>query len=262
MAKTTEIGWTATYHPDGSITPGSTWNPWTGCKKVSAGCSKCYMFRDKKRYGQDPTKIVRSKTTFNDPLKWKSPMKVFTCSWSDFFIEDADAWRDDAWGIIKRTPHLTYQILTKRPERMAGRLPWGPEEAPWPNVWLGVSVENQMRSDERIPILLGTPAKVRFLSCEPLLEAVDLKLCQEYPSSDGGTYEDARHGISWVIAGGESGPGCRPMDLAWARSLRDQCQKEGVAYFFKQLGGELNHGAKLEEIPEDLRVRQFPKTEI
>lgn len=101
-----------------------TWNPWQGCLKVSPGCKQCYMYRDKKRYGQDPMVVVRSKPgTFRKPLQWKQPAKVFTCSWSDFFIEQADNWIDDAWNIIRQTPHLTYQILTKRPENIKDRLP-------------------------------------------------------------------------------------------------------------------------------------------
>src|SRR3990172_2238186 len=95
-----------------------TWNPWMGCHKVSAGCKACYMYRDMPRYGKDPTVVQRSKTTFADPLKWPDPAKVFSCSWSDFWIEEADPWRTEAWSIIRRTPHLTYQILTKRPARI------------------------------------------------------------------------------------------------------------------------------------------------
>ena len=96
----------------------STWNPWRGCHKLRAGCKNCYMFREQNQYGHDPNIVVRSKTTFNDPLKWKEPAKVFVNSWSDFFIEEADPWRDEAWDIMRRTPHLTYQILTKRPENI------------------------------------------------------------------------------------------------------------------------------------------------
>ena len=113
MAENSKIQWTD-----------HTWNPWQGCRKVSPGCLNCYMYRDKKRYGQDPATVVRSKPpTFNKPLKWHDPAKVFVCSWSDFFIEDADEWRDDAWEIMRRTPHLTYQILTKRPRNIKDRLP-------------------------------------------------------------------------------------------------------------------------------------------
>jgi protein gp37 len=197
----------------------ATWNPWHGCLKVSPGCAHCYMYRDKVRYGQDPTDVMRGKTTFELPLKWKDPKLIFTCSWSDFFIEEADGWRDAAWDIIRSTPHHTYQILTKRPERIANQLP---SDWPLPNVWLGVSVENP-RFYWRIAVLNGIPAAVRFLSLEPLLAAMaDLPL----------------DGISWVIVGGESGPRCRPMKAEWVREIRDRCQQSGVPFFFKQWGGK------------------------
>jgi len=164
MGKHTNISWTT-----------STWNPWQGCKKVSAGCQNCYMYRDKKRYGQDPSVVVRSKPpTFNKPLHWKEPAKVFVCSWSDFFIEEADEWRGEAWEIIKKCPHLIFQILTKRPERIKQCLPedWGEE---YSNVWLGVTAENQEMADLRIPLLLEIPATIYFASCEPLLERIDIR---------------------------------------------------------------------------------------
>jgi protein gp37 len=202
----------------------ATWNPWHGCHKISPGCKFCYMYREKKQYGQDPNLVVRSKTKFYDPLKWKEPRLIFTCSWSDWFIEEADAWRDEAWDIIRRTPQHTYQILTKRIDRAvhpltktaAGRIP----VPALPNVWLGVSVEDRERLS-RIDLLRQTPAAVRFLSLEPLLEdlgPLDLR------------------GIDWVIVGGESGPGARPMHPAWARSIRDQCVAAEVPFFFKQWG--------------------------
>jgi protein gp37 len=145
MGETTGIAWAD-----------RTWNPWHGCLKVSPGCKLCYMYREKKQYGQNPMLVQRSKTKFNEPLKWNSG-RVFTCSWSDFFIEEADAWRPEAWEIIRKTPQLTYQILTKRPERIAAHLPadWGDG---YSNVWLGVSVESQKYANERIPLLLKTPA--------------------------------------------------------------------------------------------------------
>lgn len=215
MGKTTNIEWTD-----------RTWNPWHGCTKVSPGCAWCYMWRDKARYGQDPQLVKRSApSTFRSPLRWKEPALVFTCSWSDFFHETADAWRADAWEIIRRTPHLTYQVLTKRPERIAAHLPpdWG---AGWPNVWLGTSVENA-RWTHRIQQLAEVPARVRFLSCEPLLGPVSIA-----------------HGLApfihWVIAGGESGPKARTMKLEWAQALRDQCRYEGIPFFLKQLGGYPN----------------------
>jgi protein gp37 len=212
MSETTGIGWTD-----------ATWNPWYGCTKVSPGCAHCYMFRDMVRYGRDPEVVTRSKTKFTEPLKWKEPRRVFTCSWSDWFHEGADAWRDDAWAVIRETPHLTYQILTKRPDRIAAHLPldWGEG---WSNVWLGVSVENQ-RFAERAALLAKLPARVRFISAEPLLGPV--------------VFGSALDGIHWIIAGGESGPDSerRPMDLDWARGVRDQAVGRGIAFHLKQLGG-------------------------
>lgn len=196
----------------------STWNPWHGCAKISPGCAHCYMYRDKQRFGQDPAVVVRSRTMFDAPAKWKRGRMVFTCSWSDFFIEDADPWREEAWDIIRRTPQHTYQILTKRPDRIADHLPKG---WPFPNVWLGVSVENP-RFFWRIEILQGISAAVRFLSLEPLLSRLSF-----LPLA----------GIAWVVVGGESGPLCRPVKVEWVREIRQQCQDAGAAFFFKQWGG-------------------------
>jgi len=157
MGQTSAIEWTE-----------ATWNPWHGCLKVSPGCAHCYMYRDKRRYGQDPTLVVRSKTAFDSPRRWKDAKMIFTCSWSDFFVEHADQWRAAAWDVIRQTPQHTYQILTKRPERIRDHLPEG-----WPfrNVWLGVSVENP-RFYHRIESLKVIPASIRFLSLEPLLASM------------------------------------------------------------------------------------------
>jgi protein gp37 len=196
----------------------STWNPWQGRLKISPGCKLCYMYREKRRYGQDPTHVVRSKTTFYDPLTWQEGRMIFTCSWSDYFIEQADAWRDEAWEVIRQTPRHTNLILTKRPERVKDRLPEG---WPWPNVWVGVSIESQAYL-WRADVLRRIPAAGRFLSLEPLLEdlgPLDLR------------------GISWVIVGGESGPTPRPMAPKWVRSVRDQCVAARVPFFFNQWGG-------------------------
>lgn len=210
------------------------------------------MFREKARYGGDPNTVVRSKTKFNEPLNWAAPRMVFTCSWSDWFIAEADEWRDEAWGIIKRTPHLTYQILTKRPERIADHLPqdWGDG---YPNVWLGVSVENQEQAYQRIPYLLGIPARVRFLSCEPLLGLVNLGNYLDETNFGVKTFQS---GIHWVIVGGESGPGFRTMDLDWARFLRDQCVIAKVPFFFKQESG-LRSG--MNPTLDGVEWHQFPR---
>lgn len=234
-----------------------TWNPWMGCTKVSAGCDLCYMFREQPQYGNDPSVVRRSKTKFNDPLKWERQLAttgerklVFTCSWSDWFHKDADAWRDEAWAIIKQTPHLTYQILTKRPGRIARHLPrdWGHG---YENVWLGVSCE----SDDvrhRVTQLADVPARVRFVSAEPLIAPLMLA----------GIFGDMQyHGaIHWLIIGGESGGNDRrEMKLEWARDLILQCRDFDVAPFVKQLGGPVNaKRGDPAEWPEDLRVREWP----
>jgi protein gp37 len=220
----------------------ATWNPWTGCTRVSPGCAHCYMFTGKQRFSQSGDEVVRSKTTFRDPLRWKEPRLVFTCSWSDFFHADADAWRAEAWDIIRRTPHLTYQVLTKRPERIAAQLPadWG---AGYPNVWLGTSVENE-RFAFRAGLLADVPAVVRFISAEPLLGPVSLR-----------PYLDRLH---WVIVGGESGPACRPMALDWARAIRDECATADVAFFLKQLGGHPAKRGKAEALLDGVRHTAMP----
>lgn len=212
MGKDSKIEWTD-----------NTWNPWQGCIKVSQGCKNCYMYRDKKRYGQNPQQIVKSSiATFRKPLTWTEQAKVFTCSWSDFFIEQADLWRDEAWGIIKQTPHLTYQILTKRPENIKDRLPddWGNG---WSNVWLGVSVETP-QYEWRIIALEEVPSVIKFVSAEPLLAALP-DLYSYFPV------------LNWIITGGESGPNYRPSNMDWFREIRDDCQRYNIAYFHKQHGG-------------------------
>jgi protein gp37 len=230
MGEKTGIAWTD-----------STWNPWRGCHKISEGCKNCYMFREQSRYGHDPNKVVRcSPSVFNAPLHWTKPAKVFTCSWSDWFIDEADSWRNDAWEIIRKTPHLTYQILTKRVGDIKYCLPddWG---SGWDNVWLGVTIENTNQR-WRADALCDIPAKVRFVSYEPALSKLDLFF---YP-------------LDWIICGGESGIGCRPMDIEWARYMCVQCKANNVPFFMKQLGGYPNPRHSLEDFPEDLRIREFP----
>ena len=219
----------------------SSWNPWRGCDKVSPGCANCYMFRDQHRYGRDPSVVVRAAdATFRAPLKWKEPRFVFTCSWSDWFHPDADAWRDEAWEIIRQTPQHTYQILTKRPERAAdGHYPWGPWGNPWANVWLGVSVENQ-RWARREDLIRTVPAVKRFISAEPLLGPVRLSLI----------------GIDWVIVGGESGPDHREMNLDWLASVVQQCRDAEVPVWVKQDSGKLP--GQRGRIPDDLWVQERP----
>jgi protein gp37 len=255
MAEKSEIQWTQ-----------NTWNPWHGCAKVSDGCKYCYMYRDKERYGQDPTTVLRSKSTFFDPLKWKEPKLIFTCSWSDWFIKDADEWRDEAWRIIKNTPQHTYQILTKRPENIPNRLPtdWGDG---YENVLLGVSIENE-KTKNRL-LLLHEIKNNRslfktFVSAEPLLEHVEFH-------NDGLLLSFDFEHLDWLIVGGESGNlngkyKYRPCELSWIRSLVSQCKDAGVPVFVKQFGTYLAkemklkdpHGGDITEFPIDLQVREFP----
>lgn len=258
MAENSNIQWT-----------GNTWNPWHGCKKVSAGCKFCYMYRDKERFKQDPTNVLRSvSSTFNKPLTWKQPGLVFTCSWSDFFIEEADQWRGDAWQIIKQTPWLTYQILTKRPERVLNHLPddWG---ECYPNVWLGVSAEDQGTLNIRVRILANIPAMVRFLSLEPLLSRIEF--LEAMNGDDESIYPFDR--IHWVIVGGESGNDegkylYRPCEHYWIDSLVYQCKyldipvfvKQMGTYLSKQLGMKDRHGGDIDEFPTALQVREYPKS--
>lgn len=232
----------------------ATWNPWHGCHKVSAGCKNCYMFAEKRRYSQNPDVVVRSKTTFSAPLKWKEPKLVFTCSWSDFFIEEADEWRQEAYTIMRRTLH-TYQVLTKRIER-ALNLALLPDPV-ISNMWLGASVENR-ELKRRIDWLRDAEVALRFLSIEPLLEDIgDLDL----------------RGIGWVIVGGESGTGARPFQINWARRIVAQCREQKVPCFVKQLGARPFHSAGEDELyqltltgkggdwqewPGDIRVREMP----
>lgn len=279
MGATTKISWC-----------NRTWNPWTGCHKVSQGCKNCYMFAGKRRYGADPNVVVRTKT-WGDPLKWDREARearrrdlVFTCSWSDFFIEEADPWRREAWRLMHGTRNLIYQVLTKRIDHASRWLydeVYGPAEfgdwsltelggMPPQNIWLGVSVEDQKTADARIPTLLDTPAAIRFLSVEPMLEAVDLS-----------QYLEA---LDWAIIGGESSQGgkkARPFNIDWARRILDQCQRLGIPAFIKQMGSrpfqdntggstyndhtymkfKNSHGGDPEEWPEWARVREFPRLE-
>jgi protein gp37 len=220
----------------------ATWNPWMGCHKVSPACAHCYMFREMRRYGRDPNVVVRAKdATFYAPLKWREPRRIFTCSWSDFFIEEADQWRRDAWAVIGATCRHTYQMLTKRPERIEETMPLVWLAGMPAHIWMGVSLENA-RFYWRIEDLLGIPAAVRFLSIEPLLGPMP-----ELPLD----------GIHWVIVGGESGPGFRPLNLDWVRQIRDRCVDRGVAFFFKQHAGL--HPKRLGRLLDGREWNELPK---
>lgn len=198
-----------------------TWNPTTGCQKISPGCTHCYAEALTKRFhtnfpnGFD---LTLHPERLNDPKRWRKPRRIFVNSMSDLFHEEIPlSFLQEVFAVMRETPWHIYQILTKRHERLLELSP----ELDWPkNVWMGVSVENQ-NYVRRMDYLRQVPAKVRFLSCEPLLGPLSLDLTD----------------IHWVIVGGESGPKYRPMKLEWAQNIRDRCQAEGVAFFFKQVGG-------------------------
>jgi len=248
-----------------------SWNPYQGCHKISEGCKFCYMYRDKTKYGQNPNIVIKSKDpTFYKPLKIKEPSLIFTCSWSDFFIKEADKWRNDVWKIIKDTPRHTYQILTKRPERILECLPddWGNG---YHNVWLGISAENEERLEERLDTLLNVPAHIRFLSLEPLLDYINLQgfflaleQCSIVP----------KEVLHWIIIGGESGYDTgkfryRECKTHWIESIAYDCQRAQIPVFVKQLGShlakELNlkdwAGGNIDEFPDILKIRQMPEDE-
>ena len=248
MAENSAIEWTD-----------HTFNPWRGCQKVSPGCENCYAetlsHRNPGVLGEwgpphATERPIAAESYWRKPLAWNRqaeaagrPARVFVASLADVF-EDApqvvDA-RARLFDLMADTPWLTWLVLTKRPENVRGLTPWTRWGDSWPvNVWLGTSVEDQQRADERIPALLDTPAAVRFLSCEPLLGPVTLERWLGYndPADDGAYVPRAAadQRIRWVIVGGESGPRARPMHPAWARTLRDQCTDAGVPFLFKQWG--------------------------
>lgn len=255
------------------------WNPTTGCTKVSQGCKHCYAERIAGRFwGERKFADVQLHPERLDmPLHWSKPSRVFVNSMSDLFHPDIDEkFIAKVFGIMWLATKHTFMVLTKRPDRMVELLNnedfqmhtgWfasqairelglqKPKDLPaWPNsnIWLGVSVEDQAAADERIPLLLQTPAAVRFISAEPLLGPVNLwKWLPDSPVEV----------LNWVITGGESGTNARPMHPDWARSLRDQCVTAGGPFFFKQWGGHPDKRASLEDIPEDLRIREYPGNE-
>lgn len=249
MAETT-IEWTATPLPGGGAAPGYSFNPWVGCAKVSPGCDRCYAEGWAKRTGRPG--LWRGERRRTSAENWRKPLawdrkaaaagvraKVFCASLADVFDNRAEPeWRAALWGLVAATPSLDWLLLTKRPQNIGRMLPagWG---GGWPNVWLGTTCENQEEADRRIPRLLLAPARVRFLSCEPLLGPLDLRRLA------------LGDGVHWVIAGGESGGGARPMEEAWAADLRDQCRAASVPFFMKQM-------ARRAPIPPALRVRQWP----
>lgn len=236
---------------------------WRGCERVSEGCKACWMHRTYANKPIDSTIVtLSSERTFYAPFSWKTPRKIFVCHTSDFFIKDADKWRDEAWYVMKSCPQHTFQIITKRADRILDCLPddWGEG---YPNVWIGVTVEN-MKNFNRADILSKIPAKVRFIIAEPLLEEIDF-----LTEINGNRVIDK---IDWVILGGESGYESgpykyRPSELIWYENAIKQLRNNTkAAIFVKQLGAHLRNqlglkewfGANMNEWPEHLQIREFP----
>jgi len=245
-----------------------TWNPVTGCTKVSPGCDHCYAERMAKRlrgrcgYPADkPFRVTLHPERLRQPSHWRKPRRVFVCSMGDLFHPDVpEEFIKEILSEMRRNGRHTFLLLTKRPERACNVL-WrynvehvfaSGAKAMWPlpNVWLGVSVEDQRTADERIPLLLGAPAARWFVSIEPLLGPVDLEeldgLGMWWDALRGRAAEKGATGfekeydvprLDWVIVGGESGPGARPMKPEWVRAIRDACVETGTPFFFKQWGG-------------------------
>lgn len=226
-----------------------TFNPWVGCEKISSACDHCYAEAWAKRAGSPELwNGSRRRTTaanWRGPVKWNLEaakrgvrLRVFCASLADVFDNAVPAeWRSDLFKLIEATPNLDWLLLTKRignVKKLCGGV------SSWPNVWLGATIANQEEAVRDIPKLLATPARVRFLSMEPLLERVDIHLLL------------CSGGIDWIIVGGESGGNARMMDPDWARSLQRQCKHNDVAFFMKQMTSK-------DRIPSDLLVREFPR---
>lgn len=258
MSATTGIEWTD-----------ATWNPVTGCTKVSAGCDHCYAEKFAERWRGTPGHYFENgfdvqlrPDKLDLPLTWRKPKRIFVNSMSDLFHDQVpDEYIAEVFAVMALAPQHTFQVLTKRHARMRSLLNSGPFQTavaehilartdadevkdvgdpfPLPNVWLGVSTENQQWANIRIPALLDTLAAVRFISAEPLLGPIDLHRTRPHSCDEHGRDICPPwliQGLDWVIVGGESGRGARPMNPDWARSLRDQCTAAGVSFLFKQWG--------------------------
>lgn len=245
----------------------ATFNPWRGCTRVSPGCERCYAEQLAKRnpatlgtWGPSGERAAAAESYWRQPHRWQREAKaagerrrVFCASLADVFElrEDLDPARARLWETIGATPDLDWLLLTKRPQNVLGMVPETWRDGFPPNVWIGTTMEDARRARERHEHLAAIPARVRFVSAEPLIAPID-----DLPLD----------GVSWVIVGGESGGGARPMDPAWARAIRDRCQASGAAFFFKQMGSRWagnvtgdHKGGELASIPEDLQIRDLPR---
>ena len=232
-----------------------TWNPVTGCTKVSEGCQNCYAERIHNRFNDTPfSQIQLHPKRLKQPSYWRKPRRIFVCSMGDLYHENIQPiFRRLVFNNIDICHQHTFLILTKRPKRMyedlCANLMFSNISKHLPNLWLGVSVENQQTADERIPVLLQIPAAMRFVSVEPMLEEIDIKDCINgiNPYWSGRADDEVRRErLDWVICGSESGPKRRECKVEWIRSLRDQCFCSGIPFFLKQMDID----GKLVKMPE------------
>ena len=229
------------------------WNPWHGCQKYSAGCANCYVYRRDAKYELDAS-AVRKNAAFDLPVrrlrdgtyKLKGPELVFTCFTSDFFLDQADDWRAEAWRMMRERSDLEFFFITKRILRFYERLPedWGDG---YENVSIGVTCENQAKADERLPFFLRLPIRHKTIICEPMLEAVDFS---PYLGP----------AIEQVVVGGESGDTARLMRYDWALGVRRQCEAASVPFYFKQTGARFEKDGREYRIPRRLQFSQARKS--
>ena len=231
------------------------WNPWHGCRKLSPGCANCYVYRRDESIGKDAS-VVSKTGEFNLPLKknrrgeykltpWDGT--VFTCMTSDFFLDEADEWRQECWDMIRERSDLSFHIITKRIDRFEKCIPddWG---SGWDHVTICSTCENQDRTDYRMPIFLELPIKHRSVICEPMLGRIDME-----------RYLDSGL-IEHVVCGGESGPKARPCDLEWIMSMREQCIRYNVPFTFKQTGAVFIKNGKTYHIERKYQMDQARKS--
>lgn len=244
-----------------------TFNPWWGCVKVSEGCKHCYAETFAKRtgnnvWGVDAPRRFFGQKHWNEPLKWNSEAgnnraRVFCgsmCDWAEThknpdYQQKMDEERGRLAWTINHTPNLDWLLLTKRIESAEHYLGWMFGDNHPANLWIGTTCENQEQCNKRAPFLAAIDAAVKFISVEPQIGPVVL----------GDNLGALNSGIDWVIVGGESGAKCRPFNIEWARSLRDECKDADIAFFMKQLGGYPNKRHELSDFPADLQIREFPK---
>ena len=229
------------------------WNPWHGCVKYSTGCLNCYVYRRDAKYDLDAS-VVSKNAAFDLPVRKKrdgsykiaAPDTVFTCFTSDFFLDQADAWRGEAWAMMKERHDLSFFFITKRILRFYEQLPadWGEG---YPNVAIAVTCENQAAANERLAFLRGLPIRQKYIVCEPMLEAVDFS-------------EFLQDGICQVVAGGESGANARLMRYEWALDLRRQCDAAGIPFVFKQTGARFEKDGRVYRIPRAQQHAQARKS--